>query len=121
MSMLKTDPNTYWILKLPLEVIASDASFSWGNARTQTVLLATKRSDQQRQRLNTHLDLANDASDYPCKGLFLLSRATVNAKTEKLQAAWGSVRRLATSRVAFEVPRPRGLEGCDPGLYHRHV
>ena len=86
-SILKTDPDTYWIIKLPLEVIASDASFSWGNARTQTVLLATKRNDQQRQRPNTHLDLTNDASEYPCKGLFLLGHATVNDKTEKLQAA----------------------------------
>ena len=69
---------------MPLEVIVSDASFYWGNARTHTVLLATKREDQKRKRLNTHLDLSNDAADFPCPGLSQLSRSSVIGKTEKL-------------------------------------
>ena len=85
--LLKSDPEEYWIRKMPLSTIAAFKDYSYGNAKQQAQTLKGKMKEEERHRLETHLNHALDASDFPECKMKLLTPPTLETKTSNLIAA----------------------------------
>ncbi|CAK0907977.1 unnamed protein product, partial [Prorocentrum cordatum] len=91
--------SAYWIARLPLDCTAASTSFKFAHAVSQSEILRSKVGRVERDQLEAHLGLVQEAKHFPDGKLQLLSWDQAVAKIERLKQAGATW--LADTRISI--------------------